>query len=116
MAKFQEFVLRRLYNPAHAGRGDQGTVRRKEFKITLTPKTYLALEGAVRVGPGLYGSAAMELCARVALAIMDRIDLAVVAEELALAVDDRSGVINNLRLLADAIEQYKETYAPRVVD
>lgn len=106
MAKFNEFALRRMYNPDHAGRGDQGTVRRKEFKITLTPKSYLALESAVRIGPGLFGSAAMELCARVVLASMGRIELENVAEEFALAVDDREGVSDNLMKLADLIRNY----------
>lgn len=110
--KLNEFVLKRLYNPDHVGRGTQGKVNRREVKITITPQTYLALEQVVRIGPGLYGSAAINLFIRVALALIGQLDLIRVAEEFALtASEDKHTLANNLRKMADFIDVYEPVTA-----
>jgi hypothetical protein len=106
------FVLRRLFNPNHDGRGQQGTLRRKEFKVTIRPTTYLELRNLVPVGAGQYGSSVVELCIRSFLASMGATNLLQVAEELALAVTDRQQLASNLRNLANAIEDYNMARSP----
>jgi hypothetical protein len=99
MEKLNKFVLRRLYNKGNIGRGEEGVSRRKEFKITLTPNTYLALSKLIPVGPGQYGSPVMELSLRMMLASMGSLgteDYNRVCEELALTVVDHDSFIQEL--------------------
>lgn len=107
-SKFNEFVLRRLNNPGHKGRGTEDTETRKEFKITFTHRTYLALGNSVRIGPGLYGSAVTELAVRLLLVGigMDTIPQEQVVEHLALAIFDRKTFAARLHEVARGIEEY----------
>src|SRR4030042_717550 len=112
MNTFNKFVLRRLFNVDHVGRGEAGTIRRKEFKITLTPKTYLSLRTVIDIGPGRYGSSVMELCLRTMLATMgvfERGEFDKVCEELALSIMDRTQFAANLHSIAQQVEAYTGT-------
>lgn len=104
--KMNLFSLRRLYNRGHIGRGTQGVVRRREFKVTLTPATYLALANVVPIGPGLYGSSVTELALRMLVASFGEIDRETVCEELAVAVQDRQAFSAALVQIADRVANY----------
>ena len=115
MNTFNKYVLRRLFNVDHVGRGEAGTVRRKEFKITITPKTYLALRSVIDIGPGRYGSSVMELCLRTMLAAMGVFgeeEFNKVCEELALSVMERDKFVENLRLIALQVGTYEPGTTP----
>lgn len=103
MNAFNKFALRRLYNVQHAGRGERGVVRRKEYKVTLRFITFLALRELVDVGPGQYGSVVTELSIRTMIALMGATspsDFEHLCEELSLAVTDIDAFKENLTLMS----------------
>jgi hypothetical protein len=104
--QFSVYVLRRLYNKG-SGRGSTGVVRRYEMKPTITFETRDALEQTVPTGPGKYGSPVMELALRLLLCLVGKFSIDYIAPELVYAVTDRHKLVANLRLMADAIENFK---------
>ena len=104
---FNLYVMRRLFNPKHAGSGEEGKSRRVTLKTTLTPQVQVALRKSVPTGKGQYGSPTVELALRFLLSLVGRMDLSRTCEALALAVIDRDQLVRNLRFTADFIETYK---------
>jgi len=99
------FVLRRLYNADNAGRGEQGKSRRVSMHTTITPLTFFLLKDVVPTGKGQFSAPVVEMGIRIQLALLGRISMDTVAEEMKLAFLDRASLARNLRALVDKLEQ-----------
>lgn len=112
MAKFNKFVLRRLYHVDHEGRGEQGVIRRHPFKVTIRPTTFLALRNAIDVGKGQYGSPVVELALRVILTLVGEYsheERTKVCEELVASVDRPQEVAQMLVFMAVQVQELSDT-------
>jgi hypothetical protein len=105
---FNLYVLRRLNNKAEGGRGAAGVVHRERLHTTITPLTMYALGQAVPMKKGGYGAPVVELGIRFLMAMVGLIDVNKVGEELALAVTDRSRLIDRLEELVVFMRSYKK--------
>lgn len=105
---FNLFALRRLYNEENAGRGKEGVKSRYDMHPTIRHQTFLALIQSVPVGRGQYGSSVVELSLRIMLALLGKVPIEAVAEELAVALKERSTVVTNLIKMAKLISGMSE--------
>lgn len=103
---FNVFTLRRLFNSGQEGRGTAGEFTRYDLHPTITRLTHLVLTQVVPVGKGKYGSPIVELALRTIFAMVGKMPINGISEEIAVAVLDRATVIKNLRAIADYIENY----------
>ena len=101
--QFDLFVLRRLNNPGHSGRGKRGKEQRIHMEITLRPRTILALRKTVPIGRGLYGSSTIELATRLLLSLVGEVDPDDIGTQLAYAVRDRERMVEKLERITDVI-------------
>lgn len=109
------WVLRRLFNPGHVGRGLEGAAtigqNRYDMHPTVTRKTHLAYSQTVPVGKGKYGSPVVELALRLVLSCLGVISIDVVSQEFAKSIIDRHSFADNLRKLAGLIDNPAGLYA-----
>ena len=101
---FNRRALRRLYNLGGSGRGAAGTKNRYKMSLMLTPETHDKLGETVTLGKGSYGAPTIELAIRVLLCAVDQVSIQETANELFMAVVDKSKMIANLKELLSLVE------------
>lgn len=104
---FNLHTLRRLFRVGNIGRGLEGAKElgkdAYDMHPTITRLTHYALTQVVPVGKGRYGSPVVEMSLRLMLAGLGTMSIPRIAEELSVAVTDRTTFADRLHEIANEI-------------